>query len=306
MAQWVGQVRCRAESEGRWHAGRRNDGGRSRRCCCRCFAAPCLQSSYPTSHAAHNRRSLWRLLLLQNYPDGYAGLDFDALLQQPVVAAAAAEHLAANAASRAATPTAMEAEQAAEAAVPAPAEEQQQQQQQGYAAAEVAGAPDAAAETAAPMETEPAVAAPALPEAAAALESAGSLPRPGSPRPAAPGSLPPSPRERPLSAAAADLVAAAEQDGLTPPEYAAGDPTLGQVFASYLRPQLAQGLQSLKAAAGAAAAAAQHQLTAAQAQLLQHSGTAGVSAEVGEAAAAVAGGLLGAVAGGHRAARDLP
>lgn len=228
--------------------------------------------------------------LKQNYPAGYATYDYDSLLELPDVAAAAAEHLASNAASRAATPTATDAEQAAAEAAEAIAAAPYVQGYQPVPEAEMAEAQLAPAE----QTTEAAAAPP------------GAFPH--SPTPER-GSLPPSPRERPLSAAAADLAAAAEEDGAAPPEgYEAGDPTLGQVFASYLRPQLAHVTQhvtqSLKAAAGAAAAAAQQQLTAAQMQLASHGGAAGVAAASSEEAAAAAGGLLGAVGGRkHRAGK---
>lgn len=256
------------------------------------------------------------LLVLQNYPAAYAGHDYDTLLQHPAVAQAAADHMAANAsraASRAATPTAAEAEQATQAAAAAASVDL------GSHEAQAAVVPEAADEVlpaaASPMEVAAVAEEVAVPAPAADVSTcqaplaAASPPAAASPHPMSPihsrapsaGSLPPSPKERPLSAAAADVAAAAEADGAVLPSDPA-DPTLGQVFASYLRPQFQQVTQHIKAAAATAAAAAQHQLNAAQQQLLQHSaggisGAAGVHEAAGEAVAAVAGGLLEAVAG---------
>ena len=227
--------------------------------------------------------------LLQNYPATYHSRDYDSLLSQPAVAAAVAEHMAANAASRPATPTAAEAEAAAAA------------QASTSAAAAAAAAP---VEAAGPVDPAAQAAAQTDAKAASALapvETRAASP-PRGPSPPA-GSLPPSPKDRPLSAAAAEAAVAAGMD----PEAAAAalaaqaagemgaDPTLGQVFASFLGPQFQQAAQKVKTVAGAAAAAAQHQLTAAQAQLAAHGGPNGGGMPA--TAGAVAGGLLEAVAG---------
>jgi hypothetical protein len=206
----------------------------------------------------------------QNYPAAYHSHDYDALLQRPAVAAAVAEHMAANAgASRPGTPTAADAEEAAAVAAAEGATE--------AAAAALEQNPEAA------MELEAADPAAADPHA---MLAGAEPPRTASPPP---GSLPPSPRERPLSAAADDAYAEAAASASAAGESQLGaDPTLGQVFASFLRPQLQQATQRVKAAAGAAAAAAHQQLSVAQAQLLQGAG----SGEVGV-------GLLEAVAGGE-------
>ena len=137
---------------------------------------------------------------------------------------------------------------------------------------------------------------PTMSDAAATLSPRAAL----SPTHHAPsGSLPPSPKERPLYVAAADVAAAAAEDGVevpAPGEFA--DPTLGQVFASYLRPQFQSVTQQLRATVGAAATAAQHHLTAVQAQVRHHGGGGGGELEAaGDTVAAVAGGLYTAAAG---------
>lgn len=155
--------------------------------------------------------------------------------------------------------------------------------------------------------------APLSPAALAPLDTrSASPPRASSPPP---GSLPPSPTMRPLADAAAELTATAGLDAGAAAEAAADfaaagdkeaamsdDPTLGQVFATFLRPQIQSVSQKVKAAAGAAAASAQQHLTAAQAQLMHHregSVEAGQQPRsfTGEGMAAAAGGFMEAMAG---------
>lgn len=257
----------------------------------------------------------------QNYPPSYADHDYDTLLLQPAVAAAAAEHLAASraatptATSRAATPTFGEAQQAGLEASDGALEGDDSEMvqapiQEATLSGEAQPAP-LASEAASYEEWAPAEPAepvhPPFPQADAAPAagtSAAASPRSHSPtrlhRAPSDGSLPPSPKERPLSAAAAELAAVAAAEGAFTVPTEAGDPTLGQVFASYLRPQFQQVTQQLKAAAGAAAAAAHQQLSVAQQQLQQRGGMAAMPVAAGDAAAAVAGGLLEAVGGGRK------